>query len=188
VYSVVIGGIAGIALAAATSFRVTRWLLDPLITVGYAIPKIGLISVYIILLGVNTASHIALVASTIIFVYFLAMRQALVEVDEAYLNAFRLLGASRLRIGMSLVLPTAIPHLLGASRIAVPLGLATAVFAELRVPTEGLGALLGNFTYFTSIAQSVAVALFIVVVAYVIDLVFGEALRRYNELLGARVV
>ena len=92
-YAMIIGAVLGIVLGIFSSMPVGRWLLGPAISVLYAIPKVGLITVFIILIGVGRSSHVALVVSAVMFVYFYAIRQGIEEVREDLTNALRGMGA-----------------------------------------------------------------------------------------------
>jgi ABC-type nitrate/sulfonate/bicarbonate transport system permease component len=187
-YSMVLGALVGIALAVVTSTRPGRWLLDPLVTILYGIPKVGMISLYIIVLGIATTTHVALVTSAVLFIYYYAMRQALDEVDADRMVALRLMGAGRLRVLRSLVVMSALPQLLSATRIALPLAFATEIFAELQVPTSsGLGVSLQLFSENLDASGAVAVMLFVVLVAYLLDVAVGGFLRRYQRSVGMGV-
>lgn len=184
-YSMVLGALVGTVLAVVTWTPFGRWLLDPLVTILYAIPKVGMISLYIIVLGIATATHVALVTSAVLFIYYYAMRQALDELDQDRLVALRLMGAGRLRVLRSLVVMSALPQLFSATRIALPLAFATEIFAELQVPTSsGLGVSLQLFSENLDASGAVAVMLFVVLVAYLLDVAVGGALRRYVRSVG----
>ena len=187
-YSMVLGALVGTVLAVITWTPFGRWLLDPLVTILYAIPKVGMISLYIIVLGIATTTHVALVTSAVLFIYYYAMRQALDELDQDRLTALRLMGASRLRVLRSLVMMSALPQLFSATRIALPLAFATEIFAELQVPTSsGLGVSLQMFSENLDASGAVAVMLFVVLVAYLLDVAVGGALRRYARSVGMGV-
>jgi ABC-type nitrate/sulfonate/bicarbonate transport system permease component len=94
------------------------------------------------------------------------------------------MGGRPPKVAWSIALPSSVPQLLGATRVALPLAFATEIYAELREPTTGLGVLLGNFTYSTSAAQTVSVAIFIAAVAYVVDMLIGAGLRHYSKITG----
>jgi NitT/TauT family transport system permease protein len=187
-YANVLGAVIGVLLALVAGTRAGEWVLHPIVTVTYAIPKVALIPVYVIILGIEPSTHVALVVSMVMFTYFFSMRQALAELDADQLLAFRLMGASRLQIARLLVLRSAIPHLIGATRIALPLAFGIEVFAELRVPTaSGLGVLLANASNTLDANGAVAVSLVIVLIAYVLDVLIGGRLRRYTESIGMGV-
>jgi ABC-type nitrate/sulfonate/bicarbonate transport system permease component len=184
-YSLLLGAPIGIALAVLSSARLGRWLLGPIISATYAIPKVGLISFYILLLGVDTKAHVVFVVGFVLFAYYFAVRDALEGLDRDKLTALRLMGAGRLALFRVFVLPSAVPQLFTASRIAVPLAFASEVFAELEMPTAtGLGVSLEKATTSLDIATGVAIALFIVLIGYLLDLVIGARLRRYTESIG----
>jgi ABC-type nitrate/sulfonate/bicarbonate transport system permease component len=188
-YATAVSAPVGIVLAIATSVPVGRWLLEPLVTITYAVPKVGLISIYILLLGVSGATHIALVGGATMFLYYYAMRQAISEIDRRQLIDFRLLGAGWLKVARSLLLPAASPNLIGATRLALPLGFAVEIFAELRIPTSsGLGALLEADSSAQNTAGSVAVMLFVLLIGYLLDLLLGGVLGRYARSTGTGVV
>lgn len=184
-YSLVLGALIGVALAILTWGRIGRWLLGPLISASYAIPKVGLISFYILLLGVDTKAHVVFVTGFVLFAYYFAVRDAFDELDRDKLTALRLMGASQLALFRVYVLPSAVPHLFTATRIAVPLAFASEVFAELEMPTAtGLGVSLQQATDSLDTSTGVAIALFIVLIGYLLDLVIGARLRRYTESVG----
>jgi NitT/TauT family transport system permease protein len=184
-YALLFGAPIGVALAIITSVRPGRWLLGPLISAGYAIPKVGLISFYILLLGVDTKAHVVFVVGFVLFAYYFAVRDAFDDLDRDKVTALRLMGAGPFTLLRVFVLPSAVPQLFTATRIAVPLAFASQVFAELEMPTaKGLGVLLQDSTNSLDIPTGVAVALFIVLIGYLLDLFIGARLRRYTESLG----
>jgi ABC-type nitrate/sulfonate/bicarbonate transport system permease component len=164
---------------------VGRWLLGPAISLLYAIPKVGLIAVFVILLGVERSSHVALVVSAVLFVYFYAIRQGIEEVNEDQLNALRGMGAGPLTVLRKLILPSAIPQLLGATRIALPLALTSEIFAELREPSiPGLGTLLADSSQSLNGAAASAVLIVTVLIAYGLDIVLNSRVKGFTELTG----
>jgi sulfonate transport system permease protein len=194
-YSMLLSVPIGTGLAILTASRFGRWAFQPLVTVGYAIPKIGLISFFIIFLGIKTQTHVALVVSAATFPYFFAVRQALEEIDRDRLLTFKLMGAKRLKILRSFTLRSAIPHLFAATRIALPLAFGVEIFAELRVPTAttftsssaGLGVLLSTFSSNLDSAGAMAVLFFACLIGYLIDVVIGGGLRKYTRSIGVGV-
>jgi ABC-type nitrate/sulfonate/bicarbonate transport system permease component len=188
-FSLLLAAPIGIALAVLTSTRLGRWLLGPLISATYAIPKVGLISFYILLLGVDTKAHVVFVVGFVLFAYYFAVRDALEDLDHDKLTALRLMGAGRLTLFRVFVLPSAVPQLFTATRIAVPLAFASEVFAELEMPTAtGLGVSLQTASTSLDTATAMAIALFIVLIGYVLDLVIGARLRRYTDSMGTGLI
>jgi NitT/TauT family transport system permease protein len=184
-YALVIGALIGVALAGIGTLKVGAWLLEPIVTVAYAVPKVALIPVYVIILGIETRTHVVLVVTMVLFVFYFSTRQAMAELDRDQIWALRLMGAHNLTVARLFVLRSATPQLIGATRIALPLAFAIEVFAELRVPTaNGLGVLLANAANNLDAPEAVAVSLVIVFVAYILDVFIGGRLRRYTRSIG----
>lgn len=175
----------GAAIGALAATRIGNWLLHPIITLTYAIPKVGLISLYVILLGANTKSHVVLVTGATLFVYYFAVLQAAREIDRRTLTAMRMMGAGPLRVVRSYLLPSAAPFLFAATRIALPLAFATEIFAEIKVPsTPGLGLQLENLITALNAPGSMAVVIFVAIIGYLIDVLLSSLLSRYTRSIG----
>ena len=184
-YALLIAIPIAVVLAAITSNPIGRWVFEPIVTIAYAIPKIGLISLLVIILGISRSADVVLVTSAVVFVYYFGFRQTIDELDRSRIVAFRLMGAGRIRIFRSLVLGYSVPQLLASSRVAVPLAFATEVFAELRVPaTPGLGVELSRLVNNFESASSVAVMIFILALGYLLDVLLRGLLNRYTKSIG----
>jgi NitT/TauT family transport system permease protein len=184
----VIGALLGVAIALLLRVRVIGWLLEPLVILANAVPKVALVTFFVLWLGINDRSHLALVLTFVTFVFIYNMRQAFDEVEPGRLTALRLLGASRFQVARLLVFPSAIPYLLAAIRVAVPLGFAGQVFAELRTPTEfGLGSSLNRSTQGLDSAGAIAILIVVAVIGYLLDIVIGRRLAAYARRIGAGV-
>lgn len=180
-----IGAPIGIGLAVASWFRPVGWVLAPMITLTNATPKVGLLTLYVLLLGIGDPSHVALVVSFVTFVFFFNTQQALRELDQPTLVALELLGASRLSLIWKFVLPSAVPHLLAAFRVAAPLAYASEVFAEIQIPAyRGLGGLLAKYSTALNAEASMAVLVLVALVGYLLDMVILARLKRYTEMTG----
>jgi NitT/TauT family transport system permease protein len=188
ILGVVIGAPIGLVLAALTALPVVRWVLEPLATLAYAIPKIGLVSLFILWYGLSSTAHLVLVLMTVVFIYYFAAQQGLREVEKRKVTAMRMMGAGRLKIARSLVIGSITPHLLGATRLALPLGFGTAIFAEIRVPTQGnLGLLINQYSQSLDGAGAVAVIIAVAVIAFLIDTVARATLKLYSRRVGTGI-
>jgi sulfonate transport system permease protein len=184
-YSLLIGAPVGALLAIITSLPVGRWLLQPIINVAYAIPKVALITLYILFLGVSIRTHVLFNVTAVFFIYYFAVHQSLEELDRSRLTALRLMGASWAKITTAFLIPSSVPHLLAATRIAVPLAFISEIFAELRVPTSsGLGVLLNTDATNLDGASSMAMLLIITLIAYLLDVFLRSRLQSFTESTG----
>ena len=184
-YSIVIGAPAGALLAILTSLPGLRWVLQPIVNVTYAIPKVALITLYILFLGVSVRTHVLFVVTAVVFIYYFSVRQSLDEIDQSRLTALRLMGAGWVKVTTSLLIPSSIPQLLAATRIALPLAFVSEIFAELRVPTSsGLGVLLNTDATNLDGASSMAMLLIITLIAYLLDVFLRGRLQSFTESNG----
>jgi ABC-type nitrate/sulfonate/bicarbonate transport system permease component len=175
-------------LALLTMTRAGEWILGPIVTILYAVPKIGLITVFILMAGFSTKTHVLLVASTVMFVYYYSFQQALRDLDQRFIRSLRLFGASALQIGYLYVLRAIWPGVVVATRVAIPMAFGFEVFAELRVPTaSGLGVMLNQYTQNLQPGPAMAVLVFIIGVACVIDALLGHWAGRYAKRIGVGV-
>jgi ABC-type nitrate/sulfonate/bicarbonate transport system permease component len=185
---VVIGAPIGIGFALLAALPVLRWVVEPWGNLIYGIPKIGLVSLLILWVGLSSSAQLMLVLLSVIFVYYFAAKQGLHEIDQRRVTAFKLMGAGRVKIARSLYLGSIAPHLIGATRLALPLGFGTAIFGELRVPTDdNLGRLLNQYAQALDGASAIAVVLAVGLVAFAIDLVARAGLSYYSRLVGTGV-
>ena len=185
---VVIGAPIGVAFALLAEVPVLKWVLEPWGNLIYGIPKIGLVSLLILWVGLSSSAQVMLVLLSVIFVYYFAAKQGLAEIDQRRVTAFKLMGAGRVKIVRSLYLGSIAPHLIGATRLALPLGFGTAIFGELRVPTSGnLGRLLDQYALSLNGAGAIAVVLAVGIVAFAIDVGARAGLSYYSRLVGTGV-
>jgi len=63
-----LAGVAGAALGVGMArLRVVRWFFDPLISIGYPMPKIAFLPVFLLWIGPNFASTVTIVAFSAVF-------------------------------------------------------------------------------------------------------------------------
>ena len=179
--SAVLGGI----LAALTARPKGRWVFQPLVSLGYAVPKVGLIQLFILYFGLHRKVELAIIVSSVSFIYYFALRQAWEELNPDVYAALRLMRAGRLKILITFVLPSAVPQLFAATRIGLPLALATEIFAEIVVGQDSsLGHLVSLYTLTSNSGGAMAVLLFVSLLGYLIDIGLDAGLRRYGDSVG----
>ena len=182
---VAIGAGVGVALAVLMySVSAARWLLTPIVDIAYAIPKVILISLFILWFGIEHKSVIAFVVSWAVFIFFYAARQGLAEVDRDQRNALLLLGASRLQLLRLLLYPAVLPSLLTGFRLALPIAYGAAIYGELSGAANGLGYVMAIRANSLDAAGTLAVLVTIAVVGYLLDLLLKASLHRRATVMG----
>jgi ABC-type nitrate/sulfonate/bicarbonate transport system permease component len=121
-----------------------RWLLNPVLLLGFPAPKVAFLPIFILWFGIDHLSKIALVTFTSIFPFIIVAQAGASTVSRAQLWAARAMGDTRMGIIWRVVLPAAFPSLMSGIRVAVPYALISAFTAEMIAGGGGLG---GNLVY-----------------------------------------
>jgi ABC-type nitrate/sulfonate/bicarbonate transport system permease component len=173
---------AGIVLGMAMSRNAgVRWLFDPIISVGFPMPKIAFLPVVMLWLGVYDTSKIAMVVLDAIFPIVTATIIGIQGVDRHLLWSARNMGASDRELLWQIVLPAAAPQIMTGLQVALPIALIVAVVAEMLMGGYGLGGAMVHASRFADSRGVFAGIVEIAVVGYV--LVKAMALVRRRLLL-----
>ena len=177
VLGIAVGAVLGVA---ATLVQLVAELLEPVMTLLNAVPRVILAPLFVIWLGIGLASKIALsfilVAVLIFFTVFTGIRQ----VDRRMVERVITLGGDRWALVRHVYLPSVTAWILSNLKIAVGFAFTGALVGEFVAATHGLG-------YLLSFAQSTynAALMFalIVLILAVVLLIFGIAGRLEKYLL-----
>lgn len=111
----------------------------PVLYLLYPIPKIVLLPVLLVLLGLADAPKIALIAITVFFQVLVSVRDAAKLVPDDAVTSVRSLGAGRLDVYRHVVVPAVLPELFTALRIGSGTAVAVLFLAESFAGSTGLG-------------------------------------------------
>jgi NitT/TauT family transport system permease protein len=136
-----VGGIAiGTALAVAIWFSpFLSGLVSPLAVLFSSVPVVALIPIIARLLGYNFSTEVTIVVIITFFPSFVFASSGLRALPAGSADLFRVLGASRLTTLARLALPSAMPNLAVALRLAAAHAILAAMIAEFLMGTTGLG-------------------------------------------------
>ena len=132
----------------------------PFLVAFYSIPKVALIPLFILWLGIGLASIILLVALTVFFPVFYNTFSGVREVDRDLLASVRILGATRWMMFVKVVVPAARTWIFAGLRISVRYALTTTIYGELVGGSRGIGFLL-EYSASRFDTRSVMAAIFI---------------------------
>lgn len=174
--------VGGVAIGMAMSRNVfANWFFDPIISVGFPMPKIAFLPVVILWLGVYDVSKITIIVVDAIFPVIAATVIAIKGVERELIWSARNMGANNRELLMQIVLPAALPQIMTGLQVALPLSLIVAVVAEMLMGGYGLGGAMMTASRFADSRGVFAGIVEIAVVGYV--LVKGMALLRRRLLL-----
>jgi ABC-type nitrate/sulfonate/bicarbonate transport system permease component len=134
--SLILGVPAGLVLGQSP------WLdrfFSPLIYLTYPIPKVVLLPVFLLLLGVGDLSKIALITVILFFQILVVVRDEARGIRPELVTSVRSLGAGRIALFRFVYVPASIPAVLTALRLSVGTAIAVLFFAESFATTSGLG-------------------------------------------------
>jgi ABC-type nitrate/sulfonate/bicarbonate transport system permease component len=175
----VIASIGGIALAVAMSrSRVAHWFFDPIISVGFPMPKIAFLPIIILWLGVYDVSKISIVVFDAIFPVVTATLAGIAAVEKELLWSARNMGASERQIMWQIVLPAAMPQILTGLQVALPISLIVAIIAEMVMSGYGLGGAMMGASRFANSPGVFAGIVEIAVVGYALIKIMALLRRR----------
>mgnify|MGYP006300333681 CR=1 FL=1 len=119
-------------------------IVGPIAYVLYPIPKIALLPVFMLLLGLGNTAKIVLVITIIVFQLLLAARDGVREIPEAVFLASRSLHLSRRMLYRHVVIPATLPRLFTALRLSVGISFSVIFFSESFATRYGIGYFIMN--------------------------------------------
>jgi ABC-type nitrate/sulfonate/bicarbonate transport system permease component len=174
-----IAAAGGIALGAAMARnKVVRWFFDPIISVGFPMPKIAFLPIIILWLGVYDVSKICIVVFDAIFPVVTATLAGIAGVDKVLIWSGRNMGASERELMWQIVLPAALPQILTGLQVALPIALIVAIIAEMAMGGYGLGGAMMSASRFADSRGVFAGIVEIAIVGYALIKAMAVIRRR----------
>jgi NitT/TauT family transport system permease protein len=161
------GSAAAIILAfLVTSFGRLYEMTEPILVALYGIPRTALAPLFIMWFGIGITSKIVIAALFVFFVVFMNTVAGIRGTSSQLVDLVRLMGAAAGEVLLKVVLPSAMPYILTALRIAVPTAMIGAIVGEFISAQRGLGFLISRstFEFSTDAAFAGIFALMVVVV------------------------
>jgi len=169
------GFVLGVAFGVAVGFALGRsqfWsaVLNPYIQVLNALPRLVLAPIFVLLLGIDERSKIALGFSLVFFIVFFNAYRGVRDVDRNIVNNARMLGASEAQLARHVLLPSAMSWILSSLHTSVGFALVGAVVGEYLAAAQGLGWIIsqaqGNFDAAGVYAGMLILCIVVVVVEF----------------------
>ncbi len=182
-FSAALGGLAlgivvGILLGvAAALIPLVAELLEPVMSVLNAIPRVILAPLFVIWLGIGIASKIALSFILVAVLIFFTVYTGIRQVDRKLVERVVTLGGGRLALVRHVYLPSVTAWVLGNLKVAVGFAFTGACVGEFVAATHGLGYLLSFAQSTYNAALMFALILLILVVVMLIFAIAGRLER-----------
>ncbi|SOB58083.1 Binding-protein-dependent transport systems inner membrane component [Pseudodesulfovibrio profundus] len=114
-------------------------LLAPFVFLTYPVPKIVLLPIFLLLLGLGDSAKIAMIAVILGYQILVTTRDGVKSVHPKYFDSIRSLGGSRWDLFREVLLPAALPHGFTALRLGTGVSVAVLFFVESFATSRGLG-------------------------------------------------
>jgi ABC-type nitrate/sulfonate/bicarbonate transport system permease component len=138
-----VGAVPGIAIGLAMG--ISRWAraaIDPVVAALFPIPKISLLPLIMLYLGIGEASKVALVALAVIFLVLINAMAGVLAIDPIYFDVAKNYGASRRKLWTRIVIPGALPMIFVGMRLGIGVAFIVIVAAEFVAARSGIGYLI----------------------------------------------
>ena len=141
-----VGSLIGLAVGLVTG---TSALMDkigtPIVNAIYPIPKIALLPLFILWLGIGELSKVTIIALGVFFPVAMNTYSGVKNVDTLLLKVAASFNASWWMTMKSVVLPNALPIIFAGLRLAAGTSLLLLVAAEMIAAQVGIGALILHY-------------------------------------------
>jgi NitT/TauT family transport system permease protein len=114
-------------------------IFDPFINAMNATPRVALLPLVIIWLGIGILSKVGIIFLGAVFPMLINTRDGVKTTPQNLLNAARSFGASEWMVFRSVVLPSTVPFILTGLRLGVGRAIVGVMVGELYAATAGIG-------------------------------------------------
>jgi ABC-type nitrate/sulfonate/bicarbonate transport system permease component len=133
---------------AVARIRTLGIALDPYISALYATPRITLIPLLVLWVGIDFKLRLVIVVLSAIFPVIINVRDGARAVDRDYVDVARSLAATRLQLMSTVVLPASLPYVFVALRLGTQRAIIGVIVAEMTSALAGTGKLLLDYAQF----------------------------------------
>ncbi len=127
-----------VGLVLGTSRRVRLFVEPPLMAL-YTAPRLALLPILIVWLGIGMASKVAVVFLGAVFPIIVNTIAGVRDADQRLLQAARAFGANQIDIFLKVLIPGSLPAILMGVRLGIGRGLLSVIVGEMFVSEAGIG-------------------------------------------------
>ena len=120
-------------------YKRMSYIFDPFINAMNATPRVALLPLVIIWLGIGILSKVGIIFLGAVFSILINTRDGVKTTPVNLLNAARSFGASEWMVFKTVVIPSTVPFMLTGLRLAVGRALVGVLVGELYAATAGIG-------------------------------------------------
>jgi ABC-type nitrate/sulfonate/bicarbonate transport system permease component len=176
----------GIPLGLAMGWnRTLRELLEPPLMAAYVMPRLALLPVVVVWLGIGIKSTIVIVVVDAVFPVIINSMAGIRNADKRLVQVALSFGARRLDLFRKVLFPASIPAILTGIRLAVARGILGVIVAQLYVSTVGVGHLISVYGQQYQTDYIVVLVLLVGIFGYAVNIALQRLERRFDTWRGA---
>lgn len=162
IYANLLSFILAILITQSTVFRLTVY---PLVVIIQTIPIVALSPILVTWLGTDLTAKIVTTGLVCFFPLVINMVNSLSNIDQNYLDLFRISRASKLQTLFMLKIPFAVPGIFSALKISTTLAFVGAIVAEFVGSSKGLGYIILISSYYLDSPKMFSALLFLILMS-----------------------
>jgi NitT/TauT family transport system permease protein len=148
----------------------TRLFLEPPLMALYTAPRLALLPILIVWLGIGLASKIAVVFLGAVFPILVNTLAGVRNADNRLVQAARAFGATRMDIFVKILVPGSLPAILMGVRLGIGRGVLSVIVGEMFVAQAGIGYQIMSYGQGMQINKMLVYALTISLFSYALIL------------------
>lgn len=139
--AVIIGIPVGVALG---WYPTLRAMLEPMVMALYSVPRVALVPLIILWLGIGLESKVAVVFLGAVFSIVVSITAGMGTAEPALMRCARAFGASERQVLWTVVLPGSVPFIIIGMRLGAGRGLIGIVVGEMVASQAGIGHMMAR--------------------------------------------
>lgn len=137
------GSLAGIAVGIVMGWKdIVNKAFSPIISLLFPIPALGWLPLLMLWIGINELLPIVIIFICSFFPVAYSTATGIRNVDKKYVYAAEILGASRIKLLFTIIIPLALPGIFTGLRLEAGMSWRVVIAAEMVAIPTGIGALL----------------------------------------------
>lgn len=173
-----VGTIPGIALGLIMGLsRYVRAALDPIVAATYPIPKIAILPLIMLYLGIGEASKIAIIAIAVVYLVLINTMVGVLTIDRVYFDVAKSYNAPWRKLFTRVIIPGAAPMIFAGLRLSLGVSLIVIVSAEFVAAKAGIGYLIWS-SWETLVIENMFVGIIVITVLGVVSTFLLKELER----------
>jgi NitT/TauT family transport system permease protein len=166
----VIGAVAAVSVGYLVGVsRFWADVLEPFISAAWAMPRIALVPVLIIWVGIGSSLSVAIAAILVFFLLFYNTYYGIREVAQSLIDSVRIMGGGAVDVAMRVRIPSALVWIVAGAKVSIPQAFVGVVTAEILASNRGLGYLIARRAGQFDTTGAFAVLLTLLLVGFSLD-------------------